>query len=37
MISKDLVIMADFDESKTLDEMEFIHILIWVRVSNLPF
>jgi hypothetical protein len=37
MISKDLVIMADFDESKTLDEMEFIHISIWVRVSNLPF
>jgi hypothetical protein len=37
MISKDPVIMEDFDESKTLDEMEFIHIQIWVRVSNLPF
>jgi len=23
MISKDLVVMADFDEAKTLDEMEF--------------
>jgi hypothetical protein len=28
--------MADFDESKTLDEMEFNQILIWVHVSNLP-
>ena len=37
MISKDLVVMVDFDESKTLDEMEFIYIPIWVRVSNLPF
>jgi hypothetical protein len=36
MISKDLVVMVDFDESKTLDEMEFNQILIWVRVSNLP-
>jgi hypothetical protein len=29
--------MADFDESKTLEEMEFNVIPIWVRVSNLPF
>lgn len=36
MISMDLVVMADFDESKTLDEMEFNQILIWVHVSNLP-
>ncbi|XP_062197318.1 uncharacterized protein LOC133900214 [Phragmites australis] len=28
--------MADFDESKTLEEMEFNHVPIWVRVSNLP-
>jgi hypothetical protein len=37
MISKDLVIMEDFDESKTLEDMEFSHVLMWVRVSNLPF
>jgi hypothetical protein len=37
MISKDLVIMEDFDESKTLEEMEFSHVPMWVRVSNLPF
>lgn len=36
MISKDLVVMADFDEAKTLDEMEFNLIPIWVRVVNLP-
>lgn len=36
MISKDLVVMVDFDESKTLEEMDFNHIPIWVRVSNLP-
>lgn len=37
MISKDLVIMEDFDESKTLEDMEFSHVLMWVRVSSLPF
>lgn len=37
MISKDLVVLADFDETKTLEEMEFNLIPIWVRVSNLPF
>jgi len=36
MISKDLVVMADFDETKTLEEMYFNHVPIWVRVSNLP-
>lgn len=36
MISKDLVVMTDFDEAKTLDEMDFNHVPIWVRVSNLP-
>jgi len=29
-------VMADFDEAKTLDEMEFNLIPIWVRVANLP-
>lgn len=37
MISKDLLVVEDFDETKTLDEMDFTHIPIWVRVSNLPF
>lgn len=37
MISKDLVEVVDFDETKTLEEMEFNLIPIWVRVSNLPF
>lgn len=36
MITKDLVVMCDFDESKTIDEMEFNQIPIWVRVVNLP-
>lgn len=36
MIAKDLVVMLDFDESKTIDEMEFNQIPIWVRVANLP-
>jgi hypothetical protein len=37
MFGKDLVVMADFDESKALDELEFIYIPIWVRISKLPF
>jgi hypothetical protein len=37
MFGKDLVVMADFDESKALDESEFIYIPIWVRISKLPF
>jgi hypothetical protein len=37
VILKDLVIMVDFDETKTLEEMEFNMIPIWVQVSNLPF
>lgn len=36
MICKDLIVMVDFDESKTLEEMEFNHVPIWVHVSNLP-
>jgi hypothetical protein len=37
MFGKDLVVMADFDESKSLEELEFIYIPIWVRISKLPF
>lgn len=36
MISKDLVVMSDFDGSKTLEEMDFNQIPIWIRVANLP-
>jgi hypothetical protein len=28
--------MADFNGSKTLEEIEFSYIPIWVRVTNLP-
>jgi hypothetical protein len=37
MFGKDLVVMADFDESKSLEELEFIYIPIWLRISKLPF
>lgn len=37
MFGKDLVIMVEFDESKTLEDMCFVFIPIWVRVSKLPF
>jgi hypothetical protein len=33
---RDLVIVADYDASKTLQEMEFNSIPIWVRVLKLP-
>jgi hypothetical protein len=36
MFGKDLVIMIEFDETKTIDEMEFTFIPIWVRVFKLP-
>jgi hypothetical protein len=36
MFGKDLVVMADFDESKSIEELEFIYIPVWVRVSKLP-
>jgi hypothetical protein len=37
MFGKDLPVMVDFDESKTLEELIFAFIPIWVRVSKLPF
>ncbi|CAN6300283.1 unnamed protein product [Urochloa humidicola] len=37
MSGKDLVVMVDYDASKTLEEMVFAHIPIWVRVFKLPF
>jgi hypothetical protein len=33
---KDLVVVVDFDGYKTVDEMDFTIIPIWVRVMNLP-
>lgn len=36
MISKELLVVADYDGSKTLDEIDFSFIPIWVRVANLP-
>lgn len=33
---KELVVVADLDETKTLDELEFNFIPIWVQVSQLP-
>ena len=36
MISKELMVMADVDRSKTLDEIMFVSIPIWVRIMNLP-
>ncbi|CAN6249332.1 unnamed protein product [Urochloa humidicola] len=37
MFGKDLVVMAELDDSKSIDEMEFALISIWVRVMKLPF
>jgi len=37
MFGKDLVVMVDFDPTKTIDEVEFIYIPIWIRVLKLPF
>ena len=32
----DLLVVADFDGSKRLKDLEFTHILVWVRVFDLP-
>jgi len=34
MFGKDLVVMAEFDGAKTIDEIEFNSILIWVSAEN---
>ncbi|CAD6228992.1 unnamed protein product [Miscanthus lutarioriparius] len=36
MISKELLVVTEFDEFKSLDEFEFSFILIWLRVERLP-
>lgn len=35
-ISKELLVVADFDGSKSIDEVEFSTIPIWIRVDRLP-
>ncbi|CAN6298071.1 unnamed protein product [Urochloa humidicola] len=37
MFGKDLVVLMEVDESKSIEEMEFAFIPIWVRVMKLPF
>lgn len=36
MLSNELIVVVDFDASKTLEEFDFSYIPIWVRISNLP-
>ena len=36
MFGKDLVVMAEFDGEKTIDEIEFNFIPIWVRILKMP-
>jgi hypothetical protein len=37
MFGKDLVVMVEYDEEKTLEELEFAFIPIWARISKMPF
>ncbi|CAN6216468.1 unnamed protein product [Urochloa humidicola] len=37
MFGKDLVVMAELDDTKSIEEMELAFISIWVRVMKLPF
>lgn len=36
MISKEVLVVAEFDESKSLDEIDFSFVPIWIRVERLP-
>lgn len=36
MLSNEVIVVVDIDDSKTLEELEFTHIPIWARISNLP-
>lgn len=36
MISKELLVVVDFDGTKALDEIEFSSIPIWIQVERLP-
>ncbi|OEL27947.1 hypothetical protein BAE44_0011034 [Dichanthelium oligosanthes] len=35
-LSKELLVVSDFDGSKSLEEIEFFFIPIWVRITKLP-
>jgi hypothetical protein len=36
MLLNELIDMADYDGTKTIDEISFTHIPIWVRVTKMP-
>jgi hypothetical protein len=36
MISKELLVVTEFDESKSIEEFDFSFIPIWMRVERLP-
>lgn len=36
MFDNDLIVLAEFDGAKKIDEIEFNFIPIWVRVSKMP-
>lgn len=36
MISKEFLVVKDYDGSKSLDEVDFSFILIWIQVARLP-
>lgn len=36
MLSNEVLVIADFDGSKTLEEIEFSTIPIWIRITKLP-
>lgn len=36
MFNRDLLVMTDFDPHKTVEELEFNTIPLWVRISSVP-
>ena len=36
MISKELLVVTEFDEAKLVDEFDFSVVPIWMRVERLP-
>ncbi|PUZ69431.1 hypothetical protein GQ55_2G107900 [Panicum hallii var. hallii] len=37
IFGKDLVVMVELDEMKTLEEVEFAYLSIWIRAMKMPF
>ncbi|PUZ60570.1 hypothetical protein GQ55_4G144300 [Panicum hallii var. hallii] len=35
-LGKELLVVADVERKKTLDEIEFVYVPIWIRIMNLP-